>query len=772
MAPPNAGATTNTGKSTRSQAPSAAVSAGVDHNCGLRTDGTIECWGDNRYGQSEAPVGAYTSVSAGFEHTCAVRSDQTLRCWGNSEDGRTDAPAGTFTAVSAGGEHSCGLRTDGTLHVLEPALDTDTAVRSLDFAARTRQRVQRLFHRRRRRRGAGLRLRPGGGRSGPGCCRLRGARHRPLRDGLSRRHACLRPLHRRDGGLLGQQRVRQGLRALRRVRGGVGRLVALLRRAPRRDHRVLGQRPRRKTRPARRDLHVGVGGDLAHMRAAHRRHRAVLGRPFPATPSHRPDSSPNCPPPAISPAACAPTAPSNAGASVPASTRPQGRSARCRPATSTHAVCGPAGPSNAGATTSTVRPALLKERSCRCRPATTTPAQSETTVQRSAGDEDVLGALNDFWPGFVPGTRPIRHGVRRGHGRLRPASTDGTVSCWGHNDAAASEPPAGGFMAVSAGSVHTCGLRPGGSAECWQHRTLPDPIRRRPPSPGSRPASVHTCGLRSRRRRRMLGRQPTQRPVRSDSPTRRRTASRRSPAAGLHTCGLTVGGSVAVLGQERLRPVRRVRGDPSLRCRPGRITPAACAPAARPCAGASNQDNKLDAPEGSFSTVSAGVWQSCGVLVDGDIRCWGGLGVDPEPYTVTGPFEAAATGQRLLVQSAHRRHSLLLGLDSVRLHGAPSRHVQHVLRRRAPRLRRAHRRHRRLLESLPPRIAPTPSDGPERPSNGDPMIEHPRPAIATVARLGVSAVWVAMMAAACVSPADSAHDALGERPSEVVVTAT
>ena len=59
----------------------------------------------------------------------------------------------------------------------------------------------------------------------------------------------------------------------------------------------------------------------------------------------------------------------------------------------------------------------------------------------------------------------------------------------------------------------------------------------------------------------------------------------------------------------------------------------------------SNQDNQLDAPEGSFITVSAGVWQTCGVLVGGDIRCWGDLGVDPEPYTVTGPFESAATGR-------------------------------------------------------------------------------------------------------------------------------
>jgi alpha-tubulin suppressor-like RCC1 family protein len=41
------------------------VSAGLYHTCGLRPDGTVECWGANGSGQSSPPSGAFTQVSAG-----------------------------------------------------------------------------------------------------------------------------------------------------------------------------------------------------------------------------------------------------------------------------------------------------------------------------------------------------------------------------------------------------------------------------------------------------------------------------------------------------------------------------------------------------------------------------------------------------------------------------------------------------------------------------------------------------------------------------------
>ena len=92
-----------------------AVSAGSGYSCGLRSDGTITCWGDNRDGRAEAPGGAFSAVSAGSNHSCGLRSDGTITCWGYNGDGRAEAPGGVFSAVSAGGWHSCGLRSDGTI---------------------------------------------------------------------------------------------------------------------------------------------------------------------------------------------------------------------------------------------------------------------------------------------------------------------------------------------------------------------------------------------------------------------------------------------------------------------------------------------------------------------------------------------------------------------------------------------------------------------------------------------------------------------------------
>ena len=92
-----------------------AVSAGNAHNCAIRADDTITCWGSNTHGQADAPTGGFKAVSAGLAHSCGIRTDDTITCWGANYSGTTDAPAGGFKAVSAGGGHSCGLRINDTI---------------------------------------------------------------------------------------------------------------------------------------------------------------------------------------------------------------------------------------------------------------------------------------------------------------------------------------------------------------------------------------------------------------------------------------------------------------------------------------------------------------------------------------------------------------------------------------------------------------------------------------------------------------------------------
>ena len=92
-----------------------AVAAGQFHSCGVRTDGTITCWGHNSVGQAYAPEGRFSAVAVGRSHSCGVRTDGTITCWGHNTSGQANAPEGRFSAVSAGSSHSCGVRTDGTI---------------------------------------------------------------------------------------------------------------------------------------------------------------------------------------------------------------------------------------------------------------------------------------------------------------------------------------------------------------------------------------------------------------------------------------------------------------------------------------------------------------------------------------------------------------------------------------------------------------------------------------------------------------------------------
>ena len=94
-----------------------AVSAGAWHNCAIRQEnGEIACWGSD----SNAPDGAFVDVAVGWQFACGVRETSQLECWGTNSYGRSvldygqaDPPDGEFASVSAGYLQACGLRTTG-----------------------------------------------------------------------------------------------------------------------------------------------------------------------------------------------------------------------------------------------------------------------------------------------------------------------------------------------------------------------------------------------------------------------------------------------------------------------------------------------------------------------------------------------------------------------------------------------------------------------------------------------------------------------------------
>ena len=109
------------------------VSTGGDFTCGLQTDGSVVCWGDNEWGQLSVPEEErFTAIEAGGVHACGLRSDGTTVCWGYhfnfDEDERPSEyvypqpfPPGDekFEAISANGIGTCGIHADGSVKCWE-----------------------------------------------------------------------------------------------------------------------------------------------------------------------------------------------------------------------------------------------------------------------------------------------------------------------------------------------------------------------------------------------------------------------------------------------------------------------------------------------------------------------------------------------------------------------------------------------------------------------------------------------------------------------------
>lgn len=137
------------------------LAAGFEHVCALLSDGSLRCWGQNDFGQlgygntanvgddevpssvgpvdvSAAPGVSVTAVAAGGHHTCAVLSNGTVECWGlnrygqlgygNTENvGDDEAPSSagavsvttargiTVQGLALGGNHTCAVLSDDSV---------------------------------------------------------------------------------------------------------------------------------------------------------------------------------------------------------------------------------------------------------------------------------------------------------------------------------------------------------------------------------------------------------------------------------------------------------------------------------------------------------------------------------------------------------------------------------------------------------------------------------------------------------------------------------
>jgi len=100
------------------------ISAGRFWTCGIETDHTIACWGDNSngatgpYASQGGPIEeerTFASIDSGLTHTCGVTTEGGIQCWGGGSavGSEPHEPGTEFTAVSAGGGFSCAIDTPG-----------------------------------------------------------------------------------------------------------------------------------------------------------------------------------------------------------------------------------------------------------------------------------------------------------------------------------------------------------------------------------------------------------------------------------------------------------------------------------------------------------------------------------------------------------------------------------------------------------------------------------------------------------------------------------
>jgi alpha-tubulin suppressor-like RCC1 family protein len=130
-----------------------AITSGRLHSCGLTAEGTVDCWGDNSYGelgnnsilQPLVPVRVHgvgnvgfledvTAVTAGNGFSCALLAAKSVDCWGYGGDGELGTPGPTsglvpvevhgvgnhgflsgVTAITAGNGFACALLAAGTV---------------------------------------------------------------------------------------------------------------------------------------------------------------------------------------------------------------------------------------------------------------------------------------------------------------------------------------------------------------------------------------------------------------------------------------------------------------------------------------------------------------------------------------------------------------------------------------------------------------------------------------------------------------------------------
>ena len=95
------------------------VQAGNAFSCGLRPSGLVECWGDDRKGQSTPPDDVQflqIATSNVVDHACGLTlGARDLKCWGDNRKGQSPEHVdGPWEQVACGSKATCAIADGGS----------------------------------------------------------------------------------------------------------------------------------------------------------------------------------------------------------------------------------------------------------------------------------------------------------------------------------------------------------------------------------------------------------------------------------------------------------------------------------------------------------------------------------------------------------------------------------------------------------------------------------------------------------------------------------
>ncbi len=90
----------------------AAIDVADDGLCGLRSDGTSLCWGNDVYGEYDPPSMPLAAIQTDGHESCGLDLSGHVMCWGGNLWGQDEEHGETFSALSLTEGQVCGIEAE------------------------------------------------------------------------------------------------------------------------------------------------------------------------------------------------------------------------------------------------------------------------------------------------------------------------------------------------------------------------------------------------------------------------------------------------------------------------------------------------------------------------------------------------------------------------------------------------------------------------------------------------------------------------------------